>query len=190
MGAQKKAEHRLKLSVESFGSSNLRYLLDAKVVPDEFRPHFTHVVESICRTVEPWFSNVPLQRIHGDAHLGNLLWGSSGGFWVDFDDMLRGPCVQDMWLVVIGRDSEAKRKRELLVSAYESMRSFDRATLALIEPLRALRMIHYNAWIARRFEDPAFQRTFPHFGTTGYWREHVSDLQDQLEFIQGREELD
>ena len=131
----------------------------------------------------PWFAQAESQRIHGDCHLGNLLSGRDGLFFVDFDDMVRGPCVQDVWLLIPGRDDYAKRQLEIMLDAYETMRPFNRTHLRLIEPLRALRFVHFSAWIGRRWQDPAFPRAFPHFGTDRYWQEQLADLRDQLTVI-------
>lgn len=184
VGAVRAAPARVKLSPESYGIENLRYLIDSKTLPDEIEAAYKSIVEQICALCAPLFSRVPHHRIHGDAHLGNLLWGDDGPFWVDFDDMVTGPAVQDLWLISAGRDAPAKRQLELVVSGYEQMRSFDRSALALIEPLRALRFIHFSAWIARRWTDPAFPRTFPNFGTPRYWQEQLVDLREQLALIQ------
>ena len=94
--------------------------------------------------------------------------------------MVVGPPVQDLWLLIPGRDEESSRILSVMLSGYEQMRHFDRSTLRLIEPLRSLRLIHYSAWIARRWEDPAFKRAFPHFETATYWNEQLADLRDQL----------
>lgn len=185
VGASKPAQHRIKLTPRTYGLDNLAFLLNSGALPPDYRAHYQQVVESICSIITPWFDGIPYSRVHGDAHLGNLLLGNEGLFWVDFDDMLMAPCVQDLWLLVLDRDEEAKRRMELLLSGYEELRHFDRSTLSLIEGLRALRMIHYTAWVARRFEDPAFKRTFPHFGTPSYWREQLGDMHEQLEVIQG-----
>jgi len=117
--------------------------------------------------------------LHGDCHLGNLLYRDDTLFFVDFDDMVVGPCVQDLWLLLPGDDQEGRVLREALLEGYEEWRSFDRSSLALIEPLRALRLIHYSAWLTRRWEDPVFPRTFPHYGTPAYWRDLRADLEEQ-----------
>jgi Ser/Thr protein kinase RdoA (MazF antagonist) len=106
---------------------------------------------------------------------------------VDFDDMMVGPAVQDVWLLFPGRDAETRRLRGVFVDAYEELRPFDRAQVRLIEPLRGLRMIHYAAWIARRFHDPIFPRTFVHFGTEAYWEEQTRDLEDLWEVIRAED---
>jgi Ser/Thr protein kinase RdoA (MazF antagonist) len=124
-----------------------------------------------------------IHRIHGDCHLGNLLLNQSGPFFLDFDDMARGPAIQDIWLLVPGRDEDSIRQRQVLLEGYEEMRAFDWSTLRLIEPLRALRFVHYSAWIARRWNDPAFPLAFPQFGSHRYWQEEVQDLEEQLRLI-------
>jgi len=128
----------------------------------------------------PWFESATNQRIHGDCHRGNVLWGSEGPMLVDFDDMVTGPPVQDLWLLVPGRDPESLAKRERMLEAYAEMNTLDRRTLKLIEPLRALRVVHFSAWIARRYEDPAFLRVFPDFGTERYWYDELAMLREIL----------
>jgi len=185
VGSQRQAKSRLALNPISYGIDNLKLLIDSGTLPAEIIPHYKRVVELICSSCEARFRQVPIQRIHGDLHLANIVWRDDGPLLVDFDDMVRGPAVQDLWLVTGGNDEEGQRNREALIDGYEQMRSFDRATLDLIEPLRALRMIHYTAWIAKRWQDPAFPRAFPNFGSPGYWREALADLQEQLEIISG-----
>jgi Ser/Thr protein kinase RdoA (MazF antagonist) len=183
VGAVRAAPSRIGLTPTSVGIDTLAALGAAGALPPEVESRYAALVLQICKLCAPWFETAETQRVHGDCHLGNLLWGNEGPFWVDFDDMVRGPCVQDVWLVVAGRDTEARRQREVLLGAYEQMRAFDRRSLRLIEPLRALRYVHFSAWIARRWKDPAFPRVFPLFGTARYWQEQVADLQEQLELI-------
>jgi ribosomal protein S18 acetylase RimI-like enzyme len=121
-----------------------------------------------------------MHRIHGDCHRGNLLWGSAGPFFLDFDDMVRGPAVQDVWLLVPGQDAEARHQRDVLLEGYTVFRAFDRGTLALVEPLRALRYLRHAAWITRRWEDPSFPRTWPEYGSERWWATLVEDLEEQL----------
>jgi Ser/Thr protein kinase RdoA (MazF antagonist) len=111
------------------------------------------------------------------------LWDANGPFFLDFDDFTIGPPVQDLWLVVPGRDEEAQARRRLLVEAYEDMADFDRRSLALIEPLRALRIVRYAAWIAARYEDPAFQRAFPDFRDEAYWQRELATVLELDEII-------
>jgi Ser/Thr protein kinase RdoA (MazF antagonist) len=183
VGEKRTADERILLSPETYGLENLNYLLTSGAIPLDVRSRYQQVVEEICTMVKPWFAAAKLQRIHGDCHLGNLLWGSEGPFFVDFDDMVRGPCAQDFWLLIPGRDEESNRNLNRMIAAYEQMRDFDWDTLRLIEPLRALRFIHFSAWIAKRWNDPAFTRTFTQYGTSRYWQEQLSDLEEQLELI-------
>ncbi len=115
--------------------------------------------------------------------MGNLLWNTQGLFWVDFDDMLMGPAIQDIWLLVPGRDDYSINLREKLITAYNTIRSFNHSDLELIEPLRALRYIHFSAWIKKRYEDQSFQRVFDEFNTWGYWNMQVHDLEEQRSLI-------
>lgn len=183
VGATKPAKHRLALTTESYGIANLKHLIDSRILPDDVRPAYQATVEQICQISEPWFQAATMHRIHGDCHRGNLLDGREGMFFVDFDDMVTGPAAQDMWLLIPGRDEESRQQLEAMLEGYETMRSFDRSTLRLIEPLRALRFVHFSAWIGRRWADPAFPRAFPQFGTQRYWQEQVADLRDQLAYI-------
>jgi len=184
VGAAGKAPSRVKLSPETYGLGSLNFLLKNKFIPPEMEPGYKALVESICQISSPWFAQASYQRIHGDCHLGNLLQGSNGFFWVDFDDMVQGPCVQDLWLLIPGRDEYSQAQWRVLLEAYETMRPFNHAELKLVEPLRALRFVHFSAWIAKRYEDPAFQRSFPDFGSQQYWQIQTQDLREQLGIIQ------
>jgi Ser/Thr protein kinase RdoA (MazF antagonist) len=127
-------------------------------------------------------------RLHGDCHPGNILWtpeGSTvqaaGPHFVDLDDARMGPAVQDLWMLLSGDRRQRTQQLSAVLDGYEQFRPFDRRELALIEPLRTLRLIHYSAWLARRWDDPAFPIAFPHFGTSAYWHEQVQLLQEQIE---------
>ena len=184
VGAKRKAAHRLQLSPSTYGEANLSFLLK-NWVPAEYQNRYEAAVREILRNSAPGFAAAASQsqRIHGDCHLGNLLHNSDGYFFIDFDDMVVGPTVQDLWLLIPGRDEDAFRKREVLVDSYDQMRSLNRSALKLIEPLRALRFLHFSAWLARRWEDPAFPRAFPHFNSNRYWGEETLDLERQVEWI-------
>jgi Ser/Thr protein kinase RdoA (MazF antagonist) len=185
IGAARPAEHRVVLDTDSYGRENLEYLLANNAIPLDFERRFREAMESIIQLSEPWFQAAEYQKIHGDAHLGNLLvHPEKGMLWVDFDDCVRGPCVQDLWLVTPGRDEWSHRQREWLLDGYTQMRDFDRSTLRLIEPLRALRMLHFHAWIHKRWQDPAFPRTFPHFGSMAYWQDALITMEEQMRLVQ------
>ncbi len=183
VGSSKKAQHRIRIHPQSYGLASLEFLLASNSLPSDIRDRYVNVVRNICELTTPWFDDAEVIRLHGDCHLGNLLWNDVGPFWVDFDDMVRGPAIQDLWLVVPGRDAEARMQRSLLIEAYGQFRPFDHQSLRLLEPLRAMRFMHFSAWIAKRWQDPAFPRAFPNFGTERYWHEQVQDLEDQHRII-------
>ncbi|MEM6602173.1 MAG: serine/threonine protein kinase, partial [Verrucomicrobiota bacterium] len=183
IGSRSEAPHRIRLTPESYGLTSLDFLLDSESIPVELEDDFMDVVEEICDRAEPYFASATVQRVHGDCHYGNVLWSPAGPFFVDFDDMVVAPPVQDIWLLTPGRDEDSLAQREVLLGTYETLTSFDRNTLLLVEPLRALRFIHFSAWIAKRWSDPAFKRTFPEFSATRYWNEQLHDLRECLESI-------
>lgn len=126
-------------------------------------------------------------RLHGDCHPGNILWTpDQGPHFVDLDDARTGPAVQDLWMLLSGDRAQRQKQLGALVDGYEQFREFDRAELALIEPLRTLRLIHYSAWLARRWDDPAFPAAFPWFGSSDYWQGQVQMLEEQIEAMQER----
>jgi len=115
-------------------------------------------------------------RLHGDCHLGNLLWDEHGPVFVDLDDCMTGPAIQDLWMLLSGPAAEQQRQWRELTEGYEQFAMLDFGELRLVEPLRSLRMLHHAAWLATRWSDPAFPRAFPWFGGVRYWEEHVNDL--------------
>ncbi len=183
VGRGKQALHRLHITPQMYGRKNLEYLLSSKLIPAHLEKNYASIVETICLESEKLFMNKFIQRLHGDCHKGNILWGRDGLSLVDFDDMVVGPCVQDLWLVLPGRDQESIIQRDILLEGYTSMLDFDYSSLKLIEPLRALRFIHFSSWIGKRYQDESFKRAFPFYGTDKYWEEQIHDLRDQLNFF-------
>jgi Ser/Thr protein kinase RdoA (MazF antagonist) len=183
IGSGRNAKHRIHLTPETYGLYNLDYLLTNHWIPPDFRAHYEEYVRAICHIATSLFKGARMLRIHGDIHPGNLLWGKEGPFFLDFDDMLVGPAAQDLWLLVPGRDEDSRQRLALLIEGYEQMQTFDRKELHLIEILRALRFVNYTAWLARRWEDPIFPRSFPEFNTHQYWNERTKDLREQLDLI-------
>ena len=130
-------------------------------------------------------SQYKLLRLHGDCHPGNILWTpDQGPHFVDLDDARTGPAVQDLWMLLSGDRAQRQKQLGALVDGYEQFREFDRDELVLIEPLRTLRLIHYSAWLARRWDDPAFPRAFPWFGSSDYWQGQVQMLEEQIEAME------
>ncbi len=182
VGAAHPSKHRISLNHHTYGEENLKFLLQSDEIPLELKSRYEKAAQRIIQRSAPLFDSVAVQRIHGDCHMGNLLWNDQGPFFLDFDDMVMGPPIQDFWLLVAGRDITGLSKLDVLIQAYEQMREFDHTSLKLIEPLRALRMIHFSSWIAKRWEDPAFPNAFPQFKTQRYWEEQTQDL-ESIQFL-------
>ena len=184
VGESRQSQHRLNLDTNSLGTENLKNIIDTNSIPKELKNVYKQTFEKILDLTEPHLSCIPKQRIHGDCHMGNVLTGAEGLFFVDFDDMLVGPPVQDIWLLTPGRDKGSNTMRNSLISGYQTLRHFDTTQLKLTESLRAMRYVHFSAWIGKRFDDPYFQRTFPNYGTWNYWNEQRQDLEQQLTLIE------
>lgn len=182
-GAGRRAEHRLRLCGDTYVREGLAWLEERRLVPERLVRRYFAAAGAIADAADERLRDADAHRIHGDLHLGNLLVRDGAFFVLDFDDMLVGPAVQDLWLLLPGRDEPTRRQRLLFVDAYEELRRFDRASLKLIEPLRGLRLVHYATWLARRWHDPIFPRTFGYFGTEAYWEEQTKDLEDLVAFI-------
>jgi Ser/Thr protein kinase RdoA (MazF antagonist) len=183
VGAARSAAHRRRLGSETFVREPLRFLQQSGALPQACARRYAAAAEQVARLYDAWSEGVPVHRIHGDCHLGNLLRGDAGFFFLDFDDFVVGPAVQDVWMLLPGRDLEGARQREKLTQAYRQLRDFDARWLRLVEPLRAMRFIHYAAWIARRWKDPSFPSAFPHFGTADYWERETRDLEEQVALL-------
>ena len=182
VGATRRFQWRPTLSVERLGRASVAALLASDWIP----PHLTASYESIAAdalaAVERRFADVGAYRtlrIHGDCHPGNVLWTEAGPHFVDLDDAMSGPAVQDLWLFLSGSREEMGLQLGDLLEGYEQFHDFDYRELGLIEALRTLRIMHYTAWIARRWSDPAFPRAFPWFTENKYWEEHVLALREQ-----------
>lgn len=187
VGAAGVAEHRLRLTADAYARVDLDFLEAQKTIPARVEKRYFTAAEAIAHVAEQRLSGAETHRIHGDLHAHNLLVRDGLLSAVDFDDMMVGPAVQDVWLLFPGRDGLTRRLRGLFLDAYEELRAFDHGSLRLIEPLRGLRMIHYAAWLARRFHDPIFPRTFVHFGTEAYWDEQTRDLEELVDFIRAED---
>ncbi len=184
VGATVKDAPRQRLDPETYGREPLKFLKHGRFVPMELASRFQTIASEICAAITPRFAHADYILLHGDCHSGNILWNRDDPYFIDFDDMLYAPPVQDIWMLTGGDDDYGKERRRILLEAYEQIRVFDMTTLQLIEPLRALRMIYFSAWIARRWEDYAFKMAFPDFGTEHYWQEQIEALALQLEKLQ------
>ena len=177
--------HRQHLDVQQYGVEARATILESGFLPRYVEARYADATAELIDAISAALQAIaPARlRIHGDCHRGNILWTPGGPHFVDLDDCMSGPAIQDVWMLLSGsRDEMTVQVRDLL-EGYEQFAQFDRAELALIEPLRALRMIHYSAWLARRWRDPAFPRAFPWFAEPRYWENHVVELQEQLEAL-------
>jgi len=184
VGAARNAEHRLQLGGTEFIRKSLTLFHERNSIPRRLVQRYENAAEFIANSIDDFMLTAEVHRIHGDLHHGNLLLRDDVLCMIDFDDMVVGPAVQDLWLLIPGRDVESRLRREVFLEGYAMFRSFDRRTLALIEPLRGMRRIHYAAWVTRRWHDPIFPRTFPQFGTEAYWEEETRDLEEIVRFHQ------
>ena len=175
--------HRRTLTAEHVVYEALDVLDDGDFLPPHCADRYRVAANGVAEVYEERSEGVPIHPIHGDCHVGNLLRGNDGWFFLDFDDMVRGPAAQDVWMLLPGRDAWAAQQREVLVEAYREFRPFDTRWLELIEPLRAFRFVFYAGWIAKRWGDPSFPDAFPHFGTDEYWENETRDLEEQLDRI-------
>jgi len=139
---------------------------------------YTRLAEQIAHHYDIHHETLPMLRIHGDLHKGNILNGSDGWFLLDFDDSIEGPAVQDVWMLFPGDGHANMTQRATFLSAYREFRHFEDSWLDLAETLRGMRIIHYSGWIAKRYADPAFAAAFPDFASDGYWQEEIGILQD------------
>lgn len=182
VGERQSFAQRPALNIHSHGHEPRRWLLTHDIIAPDARAAWDATCTRALALVEAaaWGDIRPL-RLHGDCHPGNILWTPGiGPHFVDLDDARSGPAVQDLWMLVSGERAQRSQQWSALLEGYESLRSFDRRELALIEPLRTLRLIHYSAWLARRWDDPAFQQTFPWFGSSAYWQGQVQMLHEQI----------
>jgi Ser/Thr protein kinase RdoA (MazF antagonist) len=183
VGAARPFEHRPVLDIESFGREAVDCLLANNWLPDDLLPAWQSVAEQALNGVRHCFEragDVRRLRLHGDCHMGNVLWTDDGPHFVDFDDCRTGPAVQDLWMMLSGdRDTMSAQLADIL-AGYEHFYEFDARELHLIEALRTLRLIHYSAWLARRWDDPAFPAAFPWFNTQRYWQDRILELREQV----------
>lgn len=182
LGAARDFEHRPTLSVEEFGTESGRYLLEHGFIPADLEPAYRTLVDDLLIRIRAGFERagkLRTIRLHGDFHRGNILWNDAEIHIVDFDDCRMGPAVQDLWMLLEGARAAMTLQLDWLLEGYESFRPFDSRELHLIEPLRTLRMLHYSAWLARRWDDPAFPHHFPWFNSHRYWEEQILALREQ-----------
>ena len=182
IGARRPFAARPRLGVERLGWEARAQVLASELLPEALRERYSSVSGALLERVSSAFtaaSTVRDIRIHGDCHLGNLLWNEHGPLFVDLDDCAMGPRVQDLWMMLSGPPAEQQRQWQELLEGYQQFADFDFLEVTLIEPLRALRMLHHAGWVVQRWADPAFPRAFPWAGEPRYWEGYLNDLLEQ-----------
>jgi Ser/Thr protein kinase RdoA (MazF antagonist) len=183
VGAGAPFVHRPQLDADAFGTIPRAFLLEGNWLPADLREAYASVSAQALDGVRRAYDRagtVATLRLHGDCHAGNMLWTDDGPHFVDFDDARTGPAVQDLWMLLSGDRSSMERQLGDVLEGYERFRAFDRRELHLVEPLRTLRLIHYAAWLAQRWDDPAFPAAFPFFNTQRYWQDRILELREQV----------
>ena len=183
VGAITPFAHRPRLDLETFGIAPRDWLLAHDFLPPDLLDAWRSIAELALQGVRDCYAragDVALLRLHGDCHAGNVLWTDAGPHFVDFDDARIGPAVQDLWMLLSGDRADMTRQLSDVLSGYEGFARFDRRELHLVEALRTLRLIHYSAWIAQRWDDPAFPAAFPWFNTQRYWQDRILELREQV----------
>ncbi len=188
VGRRRPFLHRHRLDPRHDGQHAMQLLLDGGFVPDTERsawePACRRALEAVNAAFDTHFpADAPLAtlRLHGDCHLGNVLWRDGSPHMVDLDDAMQGPAVQDLWMLVSGDHRTMAQQLDTLLEGYEQFSPFDDRERALIEPLRTLRMVRHSAWLAARWGDPTFPLNFPFFGTAAYWNQQTTQLREQIE---------
>jgi Ser/Thr protein kinase RdoA (MazF antagonist) len=187
VGAAKPFAHRESLTPQTFGREPREWLLKSSFVPADLLDAWKAVTEQALQMVDACYAragDVKAIRLHGDCHAGNVLWTEDGPHFVDLDDARMGPAIQDLWMLLSGERAAMSRQMREVLSGYEQFMAFDRRELNLLEALRTLRLVHYSAWIGRRWDDPAFPAAFPWFNTQRYWQDRILELREQIALMQ------
>ncbi|MFO1324686.1 MAG: serine/threonine protein kinase [Burkholderiales bacterium] len=183
VGATAPFRHRTALDIATFGDEPREYLLANDWLPPDLVDAYRSVSQMALDGVRRCYARaggVRSLRLHGDCHAGNVLWTEGGPHFVDFDDACMGPAVQDLWMLLSGERAAMTEQLDAVLAGYEDFAEFDRRELNLVEALRTLRLVHYAAWIARRWDDPAFPAAFPWFDTQRYWQDRILELREQI----------
>lgn len=192
VGARRRFQFRPSLLREQWGAGARRGLLRSELLPEHMRSRYGEVSTALLQKIDAAFeaaSPVASIRLHGDCHLGNILWQPRGPLLVDLDDCLNGPRIQDLWMFLSGSAGEQRRQWSEIMEGYSQFGALEHHELRLIEPLRAARMLNHAAWIAERWRDPAFPRAFPWAAQARFWEGYVGDLIQQCETLEDPPQL-
>lgn len=187
IGRTSQFQFRATLSAHQFGDAAVEYLLSSKFLPVELEAAYAAITEHLLAEVHQQldrYASVRTLRLHGDCHVGNILWRDDVASLVDFDDSCTGPAIQDLWMFLSGDREFMSARLSDVLRGYREFSDFDTREVTLIEPLRSLRILHYAAWLAKRFQEPAFQTAFPWFNDARYWDDHILTLREQLATLQ------
>ncbi|OGV43505.1 MAG: hypothetical protein A2X48_02350 [Lentisphaerae bacterium GWF2_49_21] len=180
VGSRKPAKHRLKLHPRETTKSDISQLVDGGQIPPRYQKPFEDVCSQLLDLILPMFDDTEYIRIHGDCHAKNILHRPDEGLLlIDFDDMVMGPPVHDLWMLLPGHMLESGRELDLMIKGYREFRDFEEDSIELIEPLRAMRMLYFLDWISRQREDPCFPANFPNWGTDSFWADQLRELNQQ-----------
>ncbi len=183
VGSRGKFVQRQRLDVDNMAVASYQFLLAEGFIPADLLLAYRTIAEDVVKAIKARFEMVGSLRnlrLHGDCHAGNVLWSDQGPLFVDLDDCITGPAVQDLWMLLSGDRSDMEHQLSVMMRGYEQFFEFDPVELLLVEALRTLRMLHYSAWLARRWHDPAFVMAFPWFNTPRYWEDQILALREQL----------
>ncbi len=186
VGAAYPFRHRPVLDSQSYGHDSVALISDS-FIPADLKNSYDTLTRDLLQAIDATMqgaANGQMIRVHGDCHIGNMLWRDDAPHFVDFDDARMAPAIQDIWMLLSGNRVAQTAQLSEIVDGYSEFYDFHPAELKLIEPLRTLRMLHYSAWLARRWQDPAFPRSFPWFNTDRYWGQHILELREQLAALQ------
>jgi Ser/Thr protein kinase RdoA (MazF antagonist) len=189
IGACKPFSYRSTLDIKQYGINPYHYLIEHDFIPMYLKNNFCETAETVLQLVDARFKEVgqiKQIRLHGDCHTGNVLWKETGPHIVDLDDCMLGPAIQDIWMLLSGDTYQMNVQLDFILDGYCEFHDFNFRELHLIEALRTLRMLHYSAWLAKRWEDPAFPFNFPWFNTAHYWQEQLNNLNEQINLLNKR----
>ncbi len=187
IGETKSFQNRPMLDIETYGYQSCEFLLEAGFIPESLEEPYDGITQHLFENIDACFERAGYFReirLHGDFHPGNVLVAGDRLHIVDLDDARTGPAVQDLWMFLSGDRNEQTPQMTTLLEGYQEFRPFDARELHLVEALRTLRIMHYSAWLARRWEDPAFKLAFPWFNSHRYWDEHILSLREQAALME------
>jgi len=186
IGSRVKFTHRPEITMQSYGVESFKFL-SHEFIPSELKLAYDSLCRDLLLNMEDIIkttSMVQKIRVHGDCHAGNILWRDDAPHFVDFDDARMAPAIQDLWMLLSGDRHQQSLQLKKILAGYLEFNDFNFSELRLIEVFRTLRIMHYSAWLARRWSDPAFPRSFPWFNSVRYWEDHILELREQLAALQ------